>query len=37
MSDSYPKPADLPLDQEDWDALPEHVQRIPVVSGALAG
>ena len=28
MSDSYPKPADLPLDQEDWDALPEHVQRI---------
>ncbi len=28
MSDSYSKPPDLPLDQEDWDALPEQVQRI---------
>ena len=28
MSESYPKPTDLPLTQEDWDALPEQVQRI---------
>jgi len=28
VSESYPKPADLPLDQDDWDALPENVQRI---------
>ena len=28
MSESYPKPADFPLPQEDWDALPEQVQRI---------
>jgi len=28
VSELYPKPADLPLAQEDWDALPEQVQRI---------
>jgi len=28
VSESYPKPAELPLAQEDWDALPEHLQRI---------